>query len=81
MRDGATFPSGVDILLGNDQQGEVFVVIGWPASWLFKAYPNFAKDLEQTAGCLLRNDCVGICRLDRCPAMPVSVSDSQIISG
>jgi hypothetical protein len=55
-------------------------VIGWPAFWWFDAYPAFAKHLERTANCLVRNDDVTIFRLDRRVVLPVRAGVSQMVS-
>jgi hypothetical protein len=62
------------------QQGVQYFVIGWPSFWWLDAYPGFAKHLEQTANCLVRNDYVAIFRLDRRVALPVSADVSQMAS-
>jgi glycosyltransferase involved in cell wall biosynthesis len=62
------------------QQGSQYFVIGWPAFWWFDAYPGFAKHLEQTANCLVRNDYVAIFRLDRRVALPLRAAVSQMVS-
>jgi hypothetical protein len=61
-------------------EGEEYVVIGWPAFWWFEAYPTFAKHLERTASCLLRNDNVAIFRLDQSPQSLISLGNLQTLS-
>jgi hypothetical protein len=38
--------------------GVEFVLVGWPAFWWLKAYPEFVRHLRSTCACLLENDAV-----------------------
>jgi len=62
------------------RQGEEHLVIGWPAFWWFDTYPLFAKYLDETSSCVLRNDDVAIFRLGRTTSSPIAMGEAQMIS-